>query len=98
LEFLQAILSTKYHCPVFGEYYNVSHIFDAFYRVNTDSPGSGLGLSIVKKIVEAHGGKIWVESKPVREAPSVSHCLKGLLRHMRIEKWGSHGRQKKRIE
>jgi PAS domain-containing protein len=27
------------------------------------------------------------------EAPSVSHCLKGLLRHMRIEKQGSHGKQ-----
>lgn len=43
---------------------HLPHIFDAFYRVNTDSPGSGLGLSIVKKIVEAHGGNIWVESKP----------------------------------
>jgi len=42
---------------------NLPHIFDAFYRVNYDSQGSGLGLSIVKKIVEAHGGKIWAESK-----------------------------------
>lgn len=43
---------------------HLPHIFDAFYRVNTDPPGSGLGLSIVKKIVEAHGGEIWVESEP----------------------------------
>jgi len=42
---------------------HLPHIFDAFYRVNPKSDGSGLGLSIVKKIVEAHGGKIWVESK-----------------------------------
>ncbi|GBE03733.1 alkaline phosphatase synthesis sensor protein PhoR [bacterium BMS3Abin09] len=40
----------------------VQHIFDAFYRVSRDSRGSGLGLSIVKTIVESNGGKIWVES------------------------------------
>ena len=45
---------------------HLPHIFDTFYKVNTDSQGSGLGLSIVKKIVEAHGGKIWVESEQGR--------------------------------
>jgi PAS domain S-box-containing protein len=43
---------------------HLPYIFDAFYQVNADSKGSGLGLSIVKKIVEAHGGNIWVESEP----------------------------------
>jgi PAS domain S-box-containing protein len=40
------------------------HIFDKFYRgSNIDSEeGSGLGLAIVKTIVDAHQGRIWVES------------------------------------
>jgi len=38
------------------------HIFDAFYRVPGTEKGSGLGLSIAKTIVKAHGGEIWVES------------------------------------
>lgn len=42
---------------------HIPHIFDAFYRAVRDSKGSGLGLSIVKRIVEANGGRIWVESE-----------------------------------
>ncbi len=41
-----------------------AHIFDKFYRGrNMDKQeGSGLGLAIVKSIVDAHQGRIWVES------------------------------------
>jgi PAS domain S-box-containing protein len=41
---------------------NLPYIFDAFYRANRDTRGSGLGLSIAKTIVDAHGGKIWAKS------------------------------------
>jgi signal transduction histidine kinase len=46
---------------------DVSRIFDRFYRTdasrNSRQGGSGIGLSIVKKILEDHEGKVWATSK-----------------------------------
>lgn len=45
-------------------------VFDLFYQVDSsvtrEHQGSGLGLSIVRKYVEAHGGQVWIEDRPER--------------------------------
>jgi signal transduction histidine kinase len=49
---------------------HLSHIFERFYRVDRsrsrhgNTGGSGIGLTIVQRLVEAQGGNIWLESKP----------------------------------
>jgi signal transduction histidine kinase len=39
-----------------------SKIFGIFEKLNPKSPGAGLGLSMVQRIVERCGGRVWVES------------------------------------
>jgi signal transduction histidine kinase len=39
-------------------------IFEEFVRVDPSTSGMGLGLAITKRLIQAHRGKIWVESEP----------------------------------
>ena len=55
-------------------------IFDEFYKVDEsrhDVRSSGLGLSICKKIIEKHGGKIWAESEGIGKGTSIYFTLRG---------------------
>lgn len=38
-------------------------VFELFYKVDKKSEGTGAGLAIVKRIIEVHGGKIWIKSE-----------------------------------
>jgi signal transduction histidine kinase len=52
----------------------VERIFEKFYRANTSPTavgGLGLGLCVAKGIVEAHGGRIWVESEPQKGTKAI---------------------------
>lgn len=48
----------------------IPHVFEKFYRAKDSISvgGTGLGLYITKQIIEAHGGRIWVKSKPNKGA------------------------------
>lgn len=60
---------------------DLTHIFDRFYRSDTSrnskKGGSGIGLSIVKKIIADHGGDVSAESEPG----------KGLTMHIRFDRY-----------
>jgi len=61
-------------------------IFDEFYQVKSSmfdkTPGTGLGLSLAKRLVEMHGGRIWVESKGIGKGSRFSFVLPMKVEHL----------------
>ena len=58
---------------------DMPYIFDRFYRADSsrhsETGGSGIGLSIVKKIIEDHGGRVWVSSR-LGEGTTIGFALR----------------------
>jgi signal transduction histidine kinase len=59
---------------------HLAHIFDRFYRVDKSRSrqsggGSGIGLTIARALIEAHGGRIWVESAGEEQGSTFTFTL-----------------------
>jgi len=56
-----------------------ARVFELFERLNLDVEGTGVGLTLVKRIVEVHGGEIWLESDGLNHGCTISFTLPGPL-------------------
>lgn len=55
-------------------------VFDLFEKLEVESEGTGVGLALVKRIIEQHGGRIWVESAGVGEGSTFCFTLPDVVR------------------
>ena len=62
------------------------NVFKLFEQLDASNSGSGIGLAIVKRIIDVHGGEIWVESSGKQNGCSFIFSLPWLSQHGTIEK------------
>ncbi|MEZ6235731.1 MAG: ATP-binding protein [Phycisphaerales bacterium] len=67
----EVVLFVRDNGPGIPEQYR-EKVFGLFQRLSSGTEGTGIGLTIVRRIAEAHGGRAWVESEPGRGA---SFCI-----------------------
>jgi signal transduction histidine kinase len=58
-------IEPQYHYKIFG----------LFEKLDPTSDGTGVGLALVKRIVETHGGRIWVESEGIGQGSTFCFTL-----------------------
>lgn len=61
-------------------------VFDLFDQLDPEHEGSGVGLTIVKRIIENHGGRIWVESDGLGEGSSFIFTLPAAVREIAAQR------------
>lgn len=55
---------------------NQERIFELFNKLDPNTEGTGIGLGIVKRIIEVHGGRIWVESESAHNGSTFKFTLR----------------------
>ena len=55
----------------------LERIFNLFEKLDVSAPGTGIGLTIVRRIIEVHGGKIWAESEGPGKGTTFRFTLPG---------------------
>jgi signal transduction histidine kinase len=64
---------------------HLSRLFGLFEKLDPRTEGSGVGLALVRRIVEVHGGRIWAES----DGPGRGSCFRFTLAGTRRAKEGT---------
>jgi PAS domain S-box-containing protein len=55
----------------------IDRIFNLFEKLDPSTPGTGVGLTIVKRIIEVHGGKVWADSEGAGKGTTIRFTLPG---------------------